>query len=281
MSAKMSGMVFDRFPDGGGIFTLALAIADHAHDDGTHVFPSVASLARKSRQSDRSVQYQLRRLEKDGWLILVGNANGGRGTAREYAINPAWILGAEYADLAPEKKGAEIAPFKKGATDDVKGANQNTKGATDDVKGATAIAPEPSITIKNHQEPKTKTRAPRAEPGFVLPDWVPAAAWDGFVAMRQKIRKPLTDRAVELLVKELDKLRAEGNDPESVLDRSVMNSWQGIFALPADQSAQPAPAGGKGAKFDPSAYVNRNRQRGNYDEYADNETIDGQYQRVV
>ena len=121
MSIKIMSMIFDRYTNGGGEMLLALAIADHAHDDGTNIFPSVKSLANKTRQSERTVQYQLRSMEESGWLVLIADEKGGRGRSREYAINPDWI------------KGAKTAPI--------------IKGATDDIKGATAIAPESSITI--------------------------------------------------------------------------------------------------------------------------------------
>lgn len=77
MSVKVMGMVFDRYPNGGGEMILALALADHSSDDGTGIYPSVASLAEKTRQSVRAVQYQLRGMEKAGWLILVNAGNGG------------------------------------------------------------------------------------------------------------------------------------------------------------------------------------------------------------
>ena len=56
---------------------LALALADHASDDGTRVYPSIKALAEKTRRSERSVQYQLRRMQEAGWLILVNAGNGG------------------------------------------------------------------------------------------------------------------------------------------------------------------------------------------------------------
>jgi hypothetical protein len=64
-----------------------------------------------------------------------------------------------------------------------------------------------------------------------LPDWVPLEAFNEFVLMRKKIRKPLTPYAVELAVKTLDRLRKEGNDPKEVLEQSIFNSWQGLFEL--------------------------------------------------
>jgi len=113
MSIKLMTMVFDRYPNGGGEMILALALADHAKDDGTKIYPSIKSLAEKTRQSERTVQYQLRRMEESGWLILVNNGNGGRNQTREYRINPEWIKGA---DIAPVQSTTE-----KGASDSVKG----------------------------------------------------------------------------------------------------------------------------------------------------------------
>lgn len=107
MSVRLMTAVFDRYPTGGAEFLLALALADNAHDDGTRIFPTVATLAQKTRQSVRAVQYQLRRMEEKGWLLLVGGADGGCGRPREYRINPGWIKGEE---LPTPEKGADSAP---------------------------------------------------------------------------------------------------------------------------------------------------------------------------
>ncbi|MNY29450.1 hypothetical protein D3C86_1634930 [compost metagenome] len=69
MSVKVMGMVFERYPNGGGEMILALALADHSSDQGTAIYPSIASLAEKTRQSVRAVQCQLRGMEQAGWLI--------------------------------------------------------------------------------------------------------------------------------------------------------------------------------------------------------------------
>jgi len=104
----------------------------------------VETVAKLTRQSERTVQYHLRSMQESGWLQLVGNAKGGRKKAREYRINPFWIetgtLPQKGANSAPfisegvaeggvvdnsEKGAAVIAPFSegKGATGDTKGCN--------------------------------------------------------------------------------------------------------------------------------------------------------------
>lgn len=69
-----------------------------------------------------------------------------------------------------------------------------------------------------------------------LPDWLPKDAWDAFLEMRKKLHKVPTERAKELLIEKLLKLRDKnGDDPREVLERSVMNGWQGIFELPKNK----------------------------------------------
>lgn len=70
-----------------------------------------------------------------------------------------------------------------------------------------------------------------------LPDWVPADAWAGYIEMRKKIKKPMTDRATVLAVGVLIKLRDAGNEPGAVLDQSTMNSWQGLFEVKQERRA--------------------------------------------
>lgn len=211
--------VFARYPRGGSEMLLALAIADHAHDDGTSVRPSVRHLAEKTRQSERAVQYQLRSMEAAGWLQLVGNAMGGRNTPREYRIDPDWV------------KGANSAPPEKGATDGVKGCNpapeRVQKGA---VKGATAIAPEPLNHQGTVKEPKARKRATvDAASTFTPPPWVPLDAWQAWLITRTKKRAPNTGHALDLAVRKLAELQEAGDSPAEVLEQSVLRGWTGLF----------------------------------------------------
>lgn len=133
MSIRLMSEVFARYPNGGGEMLLALALADHADDGGNNIFPSIKALAEKTRQSERTVQYQLRRMEESGWLMRVGYGNGGRSQTTEYRISPLWV------------KGADIAPLQKGANDDKKGATDDTKGCNPRQKRVQRVAP-----AKNH-----------------------------------------------------------------------------------------------------------------------------------
>lgn len=98
------------------------------------------------------------------------------------------------------------------------------------------VTPPDTDTDTDTEKRKSKAQAP-----CVLPDWVPSEAWSGFAAMRVKARKPMTDRAIKLIVSELERLRDAGNDPGAVLDQSTRNNWQDVYALKPRESAKGAP----------------------------------------
>lgn len=71
-------------------------------------------------------------------------------------------------------------------------------------------------------------------------------AIDDFKEFRKKIKAPMTDRAIELLKAELEKL-APGDDTAkiSILEQSIMNGWKGVFELKADNPKQQGTNGRK------------------------------------
>ncbi len=49
--------------------------------------------------------------------------------------------------------------------------------------------------------------------------------------MRKTIKKPLTVRGLELLIKKLYTLTTDINEQKEIIDTSIMNNWQGIYPL--------------------------------------------------
>lgn len=167
MSIRVMDRVFQCYPGGGGEMLLALALADHADDDGENIFPSVEKLATKTRQAERTVQYQLRRMEAAGWLLRVNRGNGGRSQTTEYRISPLWL------------KGADFAPIEKGANDSEKGANDDTKGCNPRQKRVQQVAPaynrhrtvkEPSVIVSSASAQKRDAVRAAALPSDFAPD---------------------------------------------------------------------------------------------------------------
>jgi len=63
-------------------------------------------------------------------------------------------------------------------------------------------------------------------------------AMDNFAAMRKAMKKPLTDKARDLTLKELEKL-APGDEATQIkiLNQSIQRGWQGVFPLKDDVKA--------------------------------------------
>lgn len=72
-----------------------------------------------------------------------------------------------------------------------------------------------------------------------LPTWIDPEAWDGFLAMRNKIKKPLTDRARKMLLKRLTEMHSKGHDVNACLEQSEFHCWQDVYEL-KDKSIQRA-----------------------------------------
>jgi hypothetical protein len=63
----------------------------------------------------------------------------------------------------------------------------------------------------------------------MLPDFIPQEAWEGFVEMRKKMRKPMTERAVKMMITTLTDLHTAGHDVAACLDQSTKNSWLDVY----------------------------------------------------
>ena len=53
-----------------------------------------------------------------------------------------------------------------------------------------------------------------------------------FVKYRKEIKKPLTDKGIELTIKRLNKLSGGDNDKAiRIIEQSISQGWQGLFEL--------------------------------------------------
>ena len=57
-----------------------------------------------------------------------------------------------------------------------------------------------------------------------------------FIKMRKLIKSPMTDHALELLIKKLEKMSSDVDVQIEILNQSIQNSWKGIF--PIDKKKQ-------------------------------------------
>lgn len=140
MSFKVTGMVLDCDELSDRSEFCVMFVMSSWSDDHGRCFPSLPTLARKSRLSRRSLIYTLKELRKKGFVDWKENA-GGRSRSNRYTLNLQRLAEGVGKPVKTRRqrpgKGATVAPFEeagKGATD---APFTNGKGAIPaHVKGA-------------------------------------------------------------------------------------------------------------------------------------------------
>lgn len=101
--------VWARSQHKGTPLLLMLALADWSADDGSRIWPSVASMARKTRMGERNTQYVLQTLLDSAELVLVRRSSGAPGDCNEYRIDLE-ALGIRAQSLHPSEGAQSSAP---------------------------------------------------------------------------------------------------------------------------------------------------------------------------
>ena len=130
--------------------------------------------------------------------------------------------------------------------------NQSCKA--DDGSGASTSNASAEQTDANKRKAKqSKEKQSKAEEkkaketifaDFASGDADLLSALQGFEAMRNKIKKPMTDQAKKRLVTELEKLAPGDRDAQiAILHQSEDHCWAGVFALDGDKPYQSSRSG--------------------------------------
>lgn len=92
MSIEIIQKIFDEYHGTSAEKLTLLALASIANDRGTEISPSVAEIGQATNLSTRQARRNIRKLEDQGVITVIGNQNGGKaGTTRHYQINPEMI----------------------------------------------------------------------------------------------------------------------------------------------------------------------------------------------
>jgi uncharacterized protein YdaU (DUF1376 family) len=82
---------------------------------------------------------------------------------------------------------------------------------------------------------KTKAKSKTSDISVTLPNWLTPEIWKSWVEHRIGIKKPMTQAAADLSIKALEKLKQEGNDPEQVIQQSIIGGYTGLFQVRNNQ----------------------------------------------
>jgi hypothetical protein len=86
----------------------------------------------------------------------------------------------------------------------------------------------PETETETERETEIKTKKSKSIT-LELPEWLPENIWNDFVELRKFIKKPMTDRAKQLMLANLQKIKDNGHDPILAINKSIANNWSDIY----------------------------------------------------
>lgn len=117
-----------------------LVIADHANDDGTNAWPGVATIARKTSMSERTVQRYIKALEESGLILVVAQGGGTKDTRNDRRPNRYDII------LSALHGVTNSASDVDGVTNEAsRGDKNDVTGCQTEQNGVTPVSPYPSL----------------------------------------------------------------------------------------------------------------------------------------
>lgn len=201
-----------------------LTLALHMSPKGDSCWPSIDLLAEESGLSRRAVIEHLQLAEQNGWIAKRDRSTrSGQGWRRvEYfcTIQPGIETRVRNDD---SERGAPGSPAK-GGDFDAEGGDRDSKKVVHQGHPSTS-----KNTTRGNQIPAS---------AFALPDWIREEVWKAYEEMRKKIRKPMTERARDLIIKKLHDMKQSGQDANAVLEQSVIGSWTNIYPIKPDAQAK-------------------------------------------
>lgn len=185
--------------------SLYIAILSYHNEEKGCSYPSYKKLKQRSKiKKDETLIKTLKSLIEKGYVkkeTLKGTGN------KYYIVTPKTEYPQKQSTSknggTPTPKREEHLPQKRSTTN----TNTNTNTNNNNKKGYDAI-------LNSYTENQT------------LKDTLLE-----FVKMRKTIKKPMTDRALSLLLKKLDNLTNIEENKIKIVEQSILNSWQGIFPL--------------------------------------------------
>lgn len=142
-------------------------------------------------------------------------------------------------------KGTTLTIVNYGIYQDDGTTLSTTDGTTHGTSDGTAVGTTDGTThgtqtrMKRSKKNEKNEEEGKNERNIYFPnDEILNEAFKDFVAMRKKIKAPLTDRATDMAIKKLEELGNGDNDLMlKICNQTVLNSWKGFYPLKEEQKA--------------------------------------------
>jgi hypothetical protein len=139
-----------------------------------------------------------------------------------------WLLASESKDGSFNAASDELAFRLRIASKDI---DSGLKPLIDNgffVDASTLLAPCLQLAIPE-RETERETEREKKSVSLELPEWLNKTDWNDFVEMRKKLKKPMTDRAVKLMLSKLETMKNKGINTSEVLQKSILANWSDVY----------------------------------------------------
>jgi len=227
-----------------GAKLLLLVMADLVRAPEHKMYAQAATLSEMSQLDRKTVLANIHRLEAAGLIQRLDEKAPGRGGA------PVFRLNFDASAAAPTEP--EIGTGSTGrAPDEPNPVFPRTDTTFPANPSRFSREPNPKTGHKpvgTSIEPggtrEREARDPSA--GFdaravELPAWLSRQLWVSWADDRSQRRKPITRAAADEQIRQLQRMRDEGHDPEAAIRQSIASGWTGLF--PPRSDGRHAPTG--------------------------------------
>lgn len=187
----------------------------------------------------RQIEVALKKLE-DAGLIITGNFNKvAFDRTKWYTVSEKGIALLATNDVTslevsnPQPGGLELTPS------DNESSHQMEMRVHTDVTPIPDNIPDniPSKKEKERKKGKKQNSYDQIINSEVTNESVKAELYE-YIKMRKMIKKPMTDRALQLLINKLRDLSKNADEAVQILDQSITGNWMSVYPLKEDRNHQ-------------------------------------------
>lgn len=140
-----------------------------------------------------------------------------------------WLLASESKDGTFDAAIEELAFRLHIASKDIEAGLKPLIDKGFFIDASTMLAPCLQVAIPETEREGERETEKEKKDLSEIPDWIPLEDWNDFVAMRKQIKKPMTDRAIKIILGKLEEMKNRRIDISMVLQNSIANNWQNIY----------------------------------------------------
>jgi hypothetical protein len=219
---------------------VAFVVADHDNHKGGGANPSMTTIALESGIENRETASRIMARLVAYKVIQAPQPSKGRKPTvyffnHEIANCDSLVTVADSRTVTRESQlpfpNRDSEPAGKAPTVTLEGSNRDSRVTGRVLKGKERKGEAPASP-----SPLVVTRRVHVTEEFSEETYLALLEFEKY---RKKIRKPLTEHAMDLILKRLGELRREGQDPVKCIEQSIMCGWQGIFPVRREGASEP------------------------------------------